>query len=58
MTDAKRKVLLALQKEIDKRGLIRRCPKCHGNGHDIPCAYPNHNFRDCPLRTPLKEETP
>jgi len=25
------------------------CPKCGGNRNDVPCAYPDFNFRDCPM---------
>lgn len=33
-----------------------RCSKCNGNGRDVPCAYPDFNYRDCghPFQTALR----
>lgn len=48
------KVLHDLHEALKKRDIVRTCPKCGRTEADIPCAYPDFNYRDCPLKTIMR----
>jgi hypothetical protein len=35
---------------LAKRGIFVQCAKCNGGPGVAPCAYPNLEYRDCPMK--------
>ena len=54
MEEKRKHVLEQIRQTLAKRGIVIRCPKCNGNGFDAPCAYPDFNYRDCPVKHQIK----